>query len=279
MKEGKIQVLKAFFGGGNLLKLANRGFTGCGNVPSPGCRAGIANKSAFTLAEVLITLAIVGIVAVLTIPNLISKYQEKIFVTSLLRFNSNLLQAISLFKNETDGIFGSGNDADRDAFEPIAKYMKVAGRCYRVSKTPSCSTASWLPDYNVNYYGEVIGASYATVAKNTFDNVCYLLFDGTTFCIDIDPAHYNIAVDVNGKQLPNRVGQDIFYFSVGEYSSRRDLIPGYRYCEPQTHAGLCCSRFINNRCNSDNIYPGKDLGAFPTAYVLKHRKLPPKFSR
>ena len=33
-------------------------------------------KAAFTLAEVLITLAIIGIVAVLTIPTLISDYQE-----------------------------------------------------------------------------------------------------------------------------------------------------------------------------------------------------------
>ncbi len=34
--------------------------------------------SAFTLAEVLITLAIIGIVAALTIPTLISNYQKKI---------------------------------------------------------------------------------------------------------------------------------------------------------------------------------------------------------
>ena len=37
-------------------------------------------KSAFTLAELLITLAIIGIIAALTIPTLIQNYQEKIVI-------------------------------------------------------------------------------------------------------------------------------------------------------------------------------------------------------
>ena len=41
----------------------------------------INNKSAFTLAEVLITLGIIGIVAALTMPSLIQKHQKKVFAT------------------------------------------------------------------------------------------------------------------------------------------------------------------------------------------------------
>ena len=40
-------------------------------------------KLAFTLAEVLITLGIIGIVAAMTIPTLLAKYQEKQTVTKL----------------------------------------------------------------------------------------------------------------------------------------------------------------------------------------------------
>ena len=40
-------------------------------------------KNAFTLAEVLITLAVIGVVSVLTIPNIISNYQNKVLATQL----------------------------------------------------------------------------------------------------------------------------------------------------------------------------------------------------
>lgn len=40
-------------------------------------------KAAFTLAEVLITLGIIGVVAAMTMPSLIQNYQEKATVTKL----------------------------------------------------------------------------------------------------------------------------------------------------------------------------------------------------
>lgn len=51
-------------------------------------------KSAFTLAEVLITLGIIGVVAAMTIPTLLAKYQEKQTVTKLKQTYSILSQAI-----------------------------------------------------------------------------------------------------------------------------------------------------------------------------------------
>ena len=50
-------------------------------------------RAAFTLAEVLITLGVIGIVAALTLPSLITKYQEKQLVTSYLRVYSLLENA------------------------------------------------------------------------------------------------------------------------------------------------------------------------------------------
>lgn len=57
-------------------------------------------KKAFTLAEVLITLAIIGVVAAMTIPTLISKYQEKQTVTQLTKVYSILSQAWQLMQTE-----------------------------------------------------------------------------------------------------------------------------------------------------------------------------------
>ena len=59
-------------------------------------------KIAFTLAEVLITLGIIGVVAALTIPNLIADYKEKVLITQVKKAYSELDNALGLYmaKNE-----------------------------------------------------------------------------------------------------------------------------------------------------------------------------------
>ncbi len=47
-------------------------------------------KIGFTLAEVLITLGIIGVVAALTIPTLVNNYQKKTYVTGLQRAYAQL---------------------------------------------------------------------------------------------------------------------------------------------------------------------------------------------
>ena len=53
-------------------------------------------KRAFTLAEVLITLGIIGVVAALTIPTLISNYQKKVTVAKLKYAYSVLIGAFKM---------------------------------------------------------------------------------------------------------------------------------------------------------------------------------------
>lgn len=51
------------------------------------------NKIAFTLAEVLITLGIIGIVAAMTLPALVQKHNEKVIVSNLKKSYSTMQQA------------------------------------------------------------------------------------------------------------------------------------------------------------------------------------------
>ncbi|MDE6138467.1 MAG: type II secretion system GspH family protein, partial [Candidatus Gastranaerophilales bacterium] len=64
----------------------------------------MTNKSriGFTLAEVLITLGIIGVIATITIPGLITKYRRSVVETKLKKFYSTINQAIrhSIADNE-----------------------------------------------------------------------------------------------------------------------------------------------------------------------------------
>lgn len=235
------------------------------------------NKNkAFTLAEVLITLGIIGVVASLTIPNVVNYFQEREMVTRLLKFNSTLQQAVQLWKQDIDCnsdiytclSYQGITDNQLDGFEPIAKFMKITSRAITNSDR---SSADWLPENNFNYYGNIDIGAYGKVAKTGSNTLAYLLNDGTTFSVDIDPLKFCITVDVNGKKLPNRVGKDVFNMTLGGIKGYNiKYYPTSSYAYSNT-TGLCP---YHGTCNPDNTDPTKDNGASPTAYVILHNKLP-----
>ena len=84
-------------------------------------------RVAFTLAEVLITLSIIGIVSAMTIPNLISKYQERVTVTKVKQAYSMLSQAYLYAINENGPVsswnLGTGS-TDPQSHINLANYFK-----------------------------------------------------------------------------------------------------------------------------------------------------------
>ena len=96
----------------------------------------------FTLAEVLITLAIIGVVVAMTIPTLIANYQKTRITTELKLFNTNIEQVIQFLEaengvgfiiprfNESDGFSGDANkyswELSHNRFEEyFAKYFMI----------------------------------------------------------------------------------------------------------------------------------------------------------
>jgi len=93
-------------------------------------------KSAFTLAEVLITLAIIGVVAAITIPTLMGGYKKNLVETRLKHFYSTINQAVSLseidngnkksWKYTHDSVLGYNEDVLRSFYDTYYKnYIKV----------------------------------------------------------------------------------------------------------------------------------------------------------
>lgn len=95
-------------------------------------------KLAFTLAEVLIVLGIIGLIADMTIPTLVQKTQEKITVIKLKKTYSTLSAAYKLATIENGTIdewglgagYGNSNPQGNDTLlNTFAKYMKFTRIC------------------------------------------------------------------------------------------------------------------------------------------------------
>ena len=89
-------------------------------------------EKAFTLAEVLITLGIIGVVAALTLPSLISNYKKRVIATRLEQFASIWQQAIRMAEIENgettmwEGFAADNPDAMLESYNRyLAKYIKT----------------------------------------------------------------------------------------------------------------------------------------------------------
>ena len=112
------------FGGGGDLELTTQGFKGCQKYKicyNSDMLHHHKNKKGFTLAEVLITLGIIGVVAALTIPALISNYRKSVVETRLKRSYSVLANAM-LFAVKDNG--ESRNWASVNAKTFIEQYLQ-----------------------------------------------------------------------------------------------------------------------------------------------------------
>ncbi len=89
------------------------------------------SKNGFTLAEVLITLGIIGVVAAITMPSLIKHYQQQVVISRLKKFYTNINQAIKMSEVENgscenwDMPTGDGNYVGLAFFNKyLANYLK-----------------------------------------------------------------------------------------------------------------------------------------------------------
>ena len=177
--------------------------------------------AAFTLAEVLITLAIIGIVAAMTIPTLVSKFQDKALVSQFKKTYSLLNQALQL-TNYQNGVeykcytnkpeSGSQNYYEysqcrefRDTFFKNLKYVKKE----IVNSWPYKSKEEVLAQG-----GGITGATCSfAILPNTYK---YYLQDGSIiyWYVAVGSSHSAfITVDVNGDKGPNKWGYDVFYLT------------------------------------------------------------------
>ena len=210
-------------------------------------------KLGFTLAEVLITLGIIGVVAALTAPALVMSGRNQSNAAKLSVVVSNLENAFTnaIAQEGADNLYGTrmwavecaenGVCVDAtDNDETKARFVGELGRYLVVNG---------FKDSDTEYYQDVGGFHPMTATGATNSEISIASFGGTgqmfpiltkngaailirTYnyqntlnaqreaAIAVGCTYYtnaaDIAIDVNGTEAPNTLGRDIFWFQLGE---------------------------------------------------------------
>ena len=228
-------------------------------------------KKAFTMAEVLITLGIIGIVAAMTLPTLIKNHQRKETEARLKKAYSTISQAFMAAQAK----HGEVKDwPEWDNAEYILEYY-IKPELKGAKVFPSSSeTASNLMCFEGEFVGSYINGNKDSTQYGWMDNV-YIsspflkndtasikLMDGT--CIGLNSnknKNYpkQLFIDTNGSsQGPNIAGYDLFFFVVVE----NNIKPvGYNWtsyaltdaskthaCNPKSPAGgmVCAAKVMSD---------------------------------
>ena len=164
-------------------------------------------KKGFTLAEVLMTLAIIGVVSAITLPSLNYNITNQSLEKQTLKFYSQLHDGVMLDVADNSG----GGFSLTDSF--IKKNFNIMSIC------DSTNRATCLGDTlkgNDAKYKTLAGGT-KTIPVSTFfpttKNI-YMLADGALFTAD--EASNTVTVDVNGSAPPNMYGRDLWVMTVFE---------------------------------------------------------------
>ena len=171
-------------------------------------------KFAFTLAEVLITLAIIGVVAAMTMPTLIQNHQKRSLEVATKKFYSMMSQAIKHYMADegiddlrnspmTDmGTENSDIDVEDTVYNFVRKYLKVAKEC-----EDNCFAETYQTQSN-----EISSGIGSSAASGDGYPGMFVLSDGMVLYIQPGDYGYPIVlyVDVNGKKGPNKIGYDLW---------------------------------------------------------------------
>lgn len=206
-------------------------------------------KMAFTLAEVLLVLAVIGIVAALTIPTLIQKTGNDQIVAKLKKEYSSISQAYQLIANENSGSIESssifiGNLSTANSWSALNAFSS------KMNMIKNCGDASGCFNPAV-VYRNLDGTNWGELDTPGWGFAKAVLSDGSYIYMYDWDGNCNAAagsgpltasscgvfvVDVNGKTGPNQKGRDVFSFHI----TKNGIIP----------AG---SNSDSNNCTSDGL--------------------------
>ena len=201
-------------------------------------------KRAFTLAEVLITLGIIGVVAALTMPSLMANYKKSVAKNQFKKTYSTLTNAFNQTVQELGENIGcteenySGSDrpqACKELWNEFVKNLNVVKYCETDAYAQGC-----IPDYSSEIFPRTQGCGGFSATQIKEQQPAAVLADGSIIFPygwqkELYPA---IGFDINGFKKPNAGGLDVFSLGISSKSGIPVLGAwhnGYlSYCLPMT---------------------------------------------
>ena len=204
-------------------------------------------KLGFTLSEVLITLGIIGIVAVLTIPAVMKNYRNRLYVAQLQKTYAQISDAVQaiMIDEHTSNFYetkaamqnactnAATGDCSAGAGYFLNKYFKVLKRNCG-SGANACAAASYKTIGNADA-GQLAG------------DYCIQTTNGAAICMakDAENNFVDLNIDINGQAEPNIAGRDTFYLTI----QKNGTVTDYREtsedsCSIKTSAG--CFNKVRN---------------------------------
>lgn len=183
-------------------------------------------KSAFTLAEILITISVIGLVAIMVIPRVVKNYTYMTWGTARNLFETKVYEGMRQMR-ANDAISGY---ATTDKFvDEFSKYMSISKRC------DTQSLSKCFPEEFKNYQNKTVSVSNLKtgpdIGKDLFtsNNVGVIFTNGLSAIISYNPncqrlepyasdklhessACLAMIFDVNAYAKPNKEDEDIFTF-------------------------------------------------------------------
>ena len=206
---------------------------------------------AFTLAETLIVMGIIGVVAALTLPNLNSSTGDKEKVAKVKKIYQNLNDAFAraqVVYGPYSEWFRNDNANTIRCAQRITEFMKISKNC-EMSTNKGCfknniiDDASTLPQQCID--------SDSSIYK-------LILADGSSIAFDnIDSSNLQIYVDIDGPNTgSNSTGKDIFAFQYDEHN--RSIEPMWFHSvsvitDCPREKGIICTSWVIQNGNMDYL--------------------------
>ena len=203
-------------------------------------------SKAFTLAEVLVTLGIIGVVSAMTVPSLMQNYQRQSYVTQLHKVYNEFQQASVQYMTERNALNlkEAGLTTNDEVNNWLKKYFKIVQEC---DSMDNCFAAE-------SVYKKLNGTIVDGYDRS---NKSFVLASGASVraIINSDGDRLlSIGVDINGQKGPNIQGRDLFWI----YLYNNGVVDDYG-----TYAPLTKEQRIekyNNACLSNDGGAGGCFG-------------------
>ena len=167
---------------------------------------------AFTLAEVLITLAIIGIVAAITIPQLIQNYKKIEYSSKLKKFYSTMQQAIELstLQNGAVEYWDKKDYVNLDTLPDDASQEEIDA----AKATNAKDGFEFVNKYILPYikYSKIEEDQIVEFREGESYRLNKIYLSDGTFFFTKNGSCIDLIYDVNGDKGPNKLGYDIYTF-------------------------------------------------------------------